>query len=130
MAPPPAAAPPPSPPFAVAVPPFASSATTLAISLAVVENPALEAFSVRASLHWSGQGGAQRAVEIGRIVPPRAQEPASAVGTFLLPLSEAARELLRQRDGKTRLHLTVRSAVNSPASHSALHVKILPPRWH
>lgn len=132
-------------PFSVAVPAFASSATTLAVSLAVVDNPAGERFAVRASLHWSGPGGQggpggqlavdERAVEIGRIIPEPPSpdepvgEPSGLIGTFLLPLAAPARALLRRRDGQTRLRLTIRPAGEAPLS-PALHVKILPPRWH
>lgn len=142
---PPRSAPPPVAPFSVAVPAFASSATTLAVSLAVVENPAGERFAVRASLHWSGPSGAsgqgghpaidERAVEIGRIIPEPPSpdepggEPSGLIGTFLLPLSAPARALLCRRDGQTRLRLIIRAAGEAPLS-PALHVKILPPRWH
>lgn len=130
------------PAFDFAVPSFAASATTLAVPIAEIENPGEQPFSVRVYVTWSGEGGRTATAELGRIIPPP-----GGTGTFLLPLPAAVRELLRQREGKLRLRLSVRTARRSsagtastastqlpparPAPHApALHVKIVQPRWH
>jgi hypothetical protein len=117
------------PAFDFAIPPFAASATTLAVPVAVIENPRKQPFSVRASVTWSGEGGRIVSAELGRIVPSLLPA-AEGAGTYLLPLPPAVRELLRQREGKLRLRLAVRAAGAGQPLRPALHVKIIPPRWH
>jgi hypothetical protein len=99
------------------------------VPIAVIENPGNHPFSVRASVTWSRESSRIVTAELGRIVPSLLSAVEGA-GTYLLPLSPDARELLRQREGKLRLRLAVRVASAGQALQPALQVKIIPPRWH
>lgn len=111
--------------YELEIPPFACAATTLAVTVTGVENPAAQPFTVRAVL------GVTYAPElivaaIGSVTP----RVAAAAGTFLLPLPPSVRELLAQRDGRLRLRIRLQPAEGSGPFQPGFKVRIAAPRWY
>jgi hypothetical protein len=103
-----------APPTAGAPPPAGAPPTTLTITVAAIDNPSSQAFSISAGLLASTAGTAGTAgtadaragtagtIEIGSITP----YPADLPGQFVLALPEPTRELL-SRDTRASLRLTL-----------------------
>lgn len=114
-----------TPAYELEIPPFACAATTLAVTITGVENPAAQPFTVRAVL---GLTYAPELIlaDIGRVTP----RVADAAGTFVLALPPSVRELLAQRDGRLRLRLRLSPAAGSEPFAPGFKVRIAAPRWY
>lgn len=81
---------------------FAAPAS-LTLSLTAIDNPSSQAFSVGVGVTWRSADGSSVNEDIGNITP----YPASAPGSFLLSVPQAARELLARRQGRLSLRLSL-----------------------
>ena len=114
-----------APHYELEIPGFASAATTLAITITGLENPAAQGFAVRASLSFTGQPDLVLA-EIGRVIP---RQP-DAAGTFLLVVPAPARAWLGARDARLRLRLRLQPTAPGAAFDAHFKVRIAAPRWY
>ena len=88
-----------------------SSPATLMVTIAAIDNPTSQAFSVGAGVTWGGVDARPDARpdtrsldrEIGSITP----FPASQPGRFVLSVPEASRELIGRSEGRLILRLSL-----------------------
>ena len=104
-----------------------AGATTLALTMATIDNPASQAFSLTATLIWNG-GGNSGAIEeaIGTVSPYPATQP----GSFVLTVPEAARKWLSRTDGQLALRLALQPVAADRPLADPLRVTIGEPAWH
>lgn len=103
----------------------AAGATTLSLTMATIDNPASQAFSLTATLTWSG-GGNTVEETIGTVSPYPATQP----GSFVLTVPEAARKWLARSDGQLALRLALQPIAADRPLADPLRVTIGEPAWH
>ena len=104
----------------------AAGATTIVLTMATIDNPSSQAFSLTATLTWSG--GSSGAIEeaIGTVSPYPATQP----GSFVLTVPEAARKWLSRTDGQLALRLVLQPVAADRPLADPLRVTIGEPAWH
>lgn len=101
---------------------------TLALTIAAIDNPSSQAFSLSADVTWSKAGGAAAAAveePVGRVTP----FPANRPGSFLLAVPDAARKLLSRCGGQLSLRLALQPIAADRALAEPLRVTIAEPAW-
>ena len=101
-----------------------AGATTLSLTMATIDNPASQAFSLTATLAWSG-GGSTVEETIGTVSPYPATQP----GSFVLTVPEAARKWLGRTDGQLALRLALQPVAADRPLADPLRVTIGDPAW-
>jgi hypothetical protein len=101
-------------------------ATTLDLTIAAIENPSSQAFSVAASLVWSSAAGAPTEVSIGSVTPFPATQP----GSFVLTLPEAGRKQLAGGNSQLTLRLSLEPIAADRSLAEPLRVTVGDPAWH
>jgi hypothetical protein len=102
-----------------------AGATVLSLTMATIDNPASQAFSLTATLTWSG-GGSTTEETIGTVSPYPATQP----GSFVLTVPEAARRWLARSDGQLALRLALQPVAADRPLADPLRVTIGEPAWH
>jgi hypothetical protein len=110
----------------VALSPLPAGPATLTLTIAGISNPSSQAFSVRASVVWSGAGGTG-AIEqtIGSVTP----YPPTRPGSFALGVPEAARRTLARSDGQLSLRLALQPIAADRPLADPLRVTLGDPAW-
>jgi hypothetical protein len=103
----------------------AAGATTLSLTMATIDNPSSQAFSLTATLIWSGAGNTVEET-IGTVSPYPATQP----GSFVLTVPEAARKWLARSDGQLALRLALQAVAADRPLADPLRVTIGEPAWH
>ena len=102
-----------------------AGATTLSLTMATIDNPSSQAFSLAATLVWTSAGNAAEET-IGTVSPYPATQP----GSFVLTIPEAARKFLSRTDGQLSLRLTLQPIAADRPLADPLRVTIGDPAWH
>lgn len=105
--------------------PTPTSPTTLMITVAVIDNPASQAFSVSAGVTCSGADARSTEGEIGSITP----FPVSQPGRFVLSVPEASREVLGQSERRLSLRLSLQPIAPDRPLVEPLKVTVGDPVW-
>ena len=109
--------------LAITAPGTAPSALTLTI--ATIENPSSQAFSLSASVMWSNAGAAAIEETIGRATPYPATQP----GSFMLAVPEAVRRTLSRSYGQLVLRLSLQPIAADRPLSDPLRVTLGDPAW-
>jgi hypothetical protein len=103
-----------------------SATTTLALTIATIDNPSSQAFSLAASMVWSSATDGPVEVSIGSVTPFPATQP----GSFVLALSEAARDQLTRHGNASSLRLSLQPIAADRPLVEPLRVTVGDPAWH
>lgn len=103
----------------------AAAATTLVLTMATIDNPSSQAFSLSATLIWTGNGTTAEET-IGTVSPFPATQP----GSFVLTVPDAARKWLARGDGQLALRLALQPVAADRPLADPLRVTIGEPAWH
>ena len=98
---------------------------TLTLTIATIDNPSSQAFSVGASVSWSNAGTGAIEETIGSVTPFPATQP----GSFALGVSEAARRLLSRSNGQLSLRLSLQPIASDRPLAEPLRVILDDPAW-
>jgi hypothetical protein len=99
--------------------------SALEVVLLRITNPSGEAFSVRLSLISPGPEGATRAVDLGGFTP----YPSGQTGSYLVTISEPAREILKSATSDTRLRVSLEPVAPERPLPRPLEVAVSQPVW-
>jgi hypothetical protein len=102
-----------------------ASATSLSLTIATIENPAPQAFSLAASLAWTSAGGGPVEAAIGSVTPFPATQP----GSFVLGLPDAVRNQLARATGPQTLRLLLQPIAADRPLAEPLRVTVGDPVW-
>jgi len=100
---------------------------TLTLTIAAIDNPGGQGFSLAASVVWSSPAAGATAIEepIGSVAP----YPASNPGSFVLGVPEAARKALSRGDGTLALRLALQPIAADRPLAEPLRVTLGDPIW-
>jgi len=104
---------------------LATPPATLTLTIAAIDNPSSQAFSLGASVMWSATGAGAIEETIGSIAPYPATEP----GSFALGVPEAARRTLARSDGQLSLRLSLQPIAADRPLADPLRVTLGDPAW-
>lgn len=104
---------------------FATAPAGVTLTIAAIDNPSSQAFSLAASVAWTSSDG-QRTVEPLRRVTPF---PANRPGSFAVTLDAPVRSLLGHGDGQLALILALQPIAADRPLHEPLGVSISAPVW-
>lgn len=104
---------------------FAVAPTAVTLTIAAIDNPSSQAFSLAAGVVWTSRGG-RRTVEPLRPVTPF---PPSRPGSFVIMLDAPVRSLLGHSDGHLALQLAVQPIAADRPLAEPLRVSISAPVW-
>lgn len=100
--------------------------TTLTLTIAGIEDPSSQAFSVSASVVWNAaSGGAPIEQTLGSVTPYPATQP----GSFVLDVPGAARRMLARSDGRLSLRLALQPVAADRPLAEPLRVTLADPAW-
>ena len=99
--------------------------STLTLTIAALDNPSSQAFSLDASVVWSNTGAATLEETIGRVTPYPATQP----GSFMLAVPEAARRLVSRSGGQLTLRLALQPITAERPLAEPLRVTLAHPAW-
>ncbi len=106
--------------------PTPATPTTLTLTIAGIEDPSSQAFSVSASVVWNAtSGGAPIEQILGSITPYPATQP----GSFVLDVPDAARRMLARSDGRLSLRLALQPVAADRRLAEPLRVTLADPAW-
>lgn len=110
----------------LALPAFSgANPATLTITVAAIDNPTSQGFSVGAGVTWTGADVRSIDGEIGSITPFPATQP----GRFVLALPEASRELVGRSEGRLSLRLALQPIAPDRPLTEPLKVTVGDPVW-
>lgn len=108
----------------VPVGPLATAPSLLRLTLSRIDNPAQQGLALSAMLTSNAGPDGGEVFALGMIAPFPADQP----GSFVLPVSEAARGLLLRREG-AQLRMTLLPVVAGRPLRDPLQVTVLEPTW-
>jgi hypothetical protein len=106
--------------------PLPARPTTLTLTIAGIEDPSSQAFSISASLVWNAtSGGGPIEQPLGNVTPYPATQP----GSFVLGVPDAARRMLARSDGQLSLRLALQPVPADRPLAEPLRVTLADPAW-
>lgn len=106
-------------------PAIASPPTTLTLAISAIENPARQAFSLRATAHWTDASGAAIEQPIGNVTPYPATEP----GSFSLGVPRDVAQQLTRANRQLTLRLALVPIAAAQPLVEPLRVVVGAPAW-
>ena len=103
----------------------AAKPATVTLTIAAIDNPSSQAFSLAASVAWTSNDGHRTVEPLRRVTP----YPPNRPGSFVIALDAPVRSLFGRGDGQLALVLALQPIATDRPLIEPLRVSISPPVW-